>query len=158
MAIGWLIAIGLVFDLVGAVSLAVPDFPAQYQDWFKRHTPILKRYVANTKKLDEMSRNRITDIEKLRPVFRELWPAIRNSRDKDPGSFENIEIKHESRIGKPDHTNHVLEFRSTDGELQFKDEYVFVGRVGNYVDSRYRVGGVIILCIGVSMQIVALVC
>lgn len=158
MAIGWLVAIGLVFDLIGAVSLAVPDLPSRYQDWFKRHTPILKKYVANTEKLNEMGRNHITDIEKLRPIFRELWPAIRRSRDKDPGPFRNIEIEHESRIGKPNNTSHVLEFRSTDGELHFKDEYVFVGRIGSYVDSRYRIGGVLLLSVGVSMQIIAVVC
>lgn len=148
MAIGCLVVIGLFLDVLGAASLAVPDLPRQYQDWFSRHTPVIRKYVTNAEKLSEMSRNRITDIDKLRPIFRELWPAIRKTRDKDPGPFRDIEIQHAN-------VDRELEFQSPNEGADITDDYVFVGRVSNYTDSLYRVGGLGMLCCGFLIQIIA---
>lgn len=154
MAIGWLVAVGLFLDVLGAASLAVPDLPRQYQDWFYRRTPIIRKYVTNTEKLNEMSRNQITDIDKLRPIFQKLWPAVRKTRDEDPGSFKHIEIQHANVDRGPNNTP-VLEFQSPNEGATITDNYVFVGRVGDYVDSIYRVLGLGMLCCGFLIQIIA---
>lgn len=160
MAIGWLIAVGLFLDVLGAASLAVPDLPREYQRRFRRYTPLIRRYVVNMEKLKEIKRNNDDDnydIDRLRPIFRELWPAFREVRNEDPGPFEDIEIQegHVS-VGRGSHPEGLFEFQSPDGWEDIPAiSYHRVGKVGNYIQSLYRVGGLAMLCCGFLIQIIA---
>lgn len=157
MAIGWLVAVGLFLDVLGAASLAVPDLPREYRYRFRRYTPLIRGYVINMEKLEEMKRDDIDDIDQLRPVLRELWPAFREVRSEDPGPFDDIEIRHgDVTVDRGSPPDGLLEFGSPDGWADVPAiSYRRVGEIGDHIQSLYRVGGLGMLCCGFLIQIVA---
>lgn len=144
-----LLAAGLFLDAVGALVVLIPDFDTRLRYWFRRRTPVIRRYheaAWSFIPVEEFAE----EPEAVESAVRTMWPALRENFTPFRGkSFEEVS----SIRWEPDRERLMLGGRSMAAEYVLEVDRL-IDHVNSYCAGRYRVYGWLLLATGFGVQFV----
>lgn len=153
----WLVPVGLLLDVLGALLMVVPDLNPERQDWIRRRTP----WVRDDHKLAMELKSRGNNPTNLTELVRAAWPIPRKQvtmSDPKPHQEANLSTSEMDYILTEEIADSKLEDRNLALSLEGGEDFRLSTKnvyppLEERIDQWYRSKGWILLAFGFALQL-----